>query len=80
MDLDLSNGIGSSKIYVKRGDFNFEIINFPFLDGDVPRSLSYGVYTLQHIRFVRVYSNVDCFNYRNFIFDLKLLKQCHPYH
>ena len=27
-------------------DFNFEIVNFPFLDGDVPRSPSYGVYIL----------------------------------
>ena len=25
-------------------DFNFEIVNFPFLNGDVPRSPSYGVY------------------------------------
>ena len=35
MDLDLSitNGIVSTKIYDKRGDFNFEIVNFPFLDG-----------------------------------------------
>ena len=27
----------------KRDDFDFEIVNFPFLDGDVPRSTSYGV-------------------------------------
>ena len=33
-------GIVSSKIYDKRDDFNFEIVNFPFLDGDVPRSPS----------------------------------------
>ena len=37
----------SSKIYDKRDDFNFEIVNFPFLDGDVPRSPSYGVYISQ---------------------------------
>ena len=30
-------------IYDKRDDFDFEIDNFPFLDGDVPRSTSYGV-------------------------------------
>ena len=34
----------SSKIYDKRDDFNFEIVNSPFLDVDVPRSPSYGVY------------------------------------
>ena len=42
--LSITNGIVSSKIYDKRDDFNFEIVNFPFLDGDVPRSPSYGVY------------------------------------
>ena len=43
MDLSITNGIVSSKIYDKRDDFNFEIVNFPFLDGDIPRSTSYGV-------------------------------------
>ena len=43
MDLSIANGIVSSKIYDKRDDFNFEIVNFPFLDGDIPRSTSYGV-------------------------------------
>ena len=38
--------------------YNFEIVNFPFLDGGVPRSPSYAVYMLQLIRFARVYSMV----------------------
>ena len=54
LDLSISNGIGSSKIYDKRYDFNFEIVNFPFLDRDVPRSPLYGVYISQLIRFARV--------------------------
>ena len=37
-------------IYDKRDYFNFEIVNFPFLDGDVPRSPIYGVYISQLIR------------------------------
>ena len=40
LNLSMTNGIVSSKIYDKRDDFNFEIVNFPFLDGDVPRSPS----------------------------------------
>ena len=44
LDLSITNGIVSSKICEKQNDFNFKIVNFPFLDGDVPRSLSYGVY------------------------------------
>ena len=39
----------SSKIYDKRDDFNFEIVNFPFFDGDVIGSPSYGVYISQLI-------------------------------
>ena len=31
-------------LYDKRDDFDFDIVNFPFLNGDVPRSTSYGVY------------------------------------
>ena len=44
LNLSITNGIVSSKIYDKLDDFNFEIVNFPFIDGDVPRSPSYGVY------------------------------------
>ena len=65
LNLSITNGIVSSKIYDKRDDFNFEIVNFPFLDVDVPRSPSYGVYVSQLIRFARVCSNADEFNNRN---------------
>ena len=41
--LSISNDIVSTKIYDKRDDFDFEIVNFPFLDGDVHRSISYGI-------------------------------------
>ena len=40
LHLSISNDIVSTKIYDKRGDFDFEILNFPFLDGDVPPSTS----------------------------------------
>ena len=56
LDLSIMNGIVSSKIYDKQDDFNFEIVNFPFLDGDVPRSPSYGVYISQLILFARTCS------------------------
>ena len=44
LNLSITNGIVSFRIYDKQDDFNFEIVNFPFLGGDVPRSPSYGVY------------------------------------
>ena len=49
----------------KRDDFDFDIMNFPLLGGDVPRSTSYGDYITQLIRFVRVSSHVDDFNTHN---------------
>ena len=77
--MSITNGIVSSKIYDKRDDFNFEIVNFQFHDGDVPSSPSYGVYISQLIRFARVCSNVD-FNNRNLFLTAKLLKQGYRYH
>ena len=80
LDLSITNRIVSTKIYDKRDDFNFEIVNYPFLDGDVPRSPSYGVYTSQRIRFERVCSHVDDFNNRNKSLTSMLLKQGYRYH
>ena len=80
LNLSITNGIVSSKIYDKRDDFNFEIVNFPFLDGDVPRSPSYGVYISQLICFARVCSNVDDLNNRHLFLTAKLLKQGYRYH
>ena len=65
LHLSISNGFVSSKIYDKRDDFDFDIVNFPFLDGDVPRSTSYGVYISHLIRFARVSSHLVDFNARN---------------
>ena len=50
LHLSISNGFVSSKIYDKRDDFDFDIVNLPFLDGHVPRRPSYGVYISQLIR------------------------------
>ena len=78
LNLFISNGI----IYDKHDDFNFEIVNSPFLDGDLPRSPSYAIYISQLIRFARVCSNVDDFNNRNLFLTAKLLviKQGYRHH
>ena len=80
LHLSISNGFVSSKIYDKRDDFGFDMVNFPFLDGDVPRRPSFGVYISQLIRFARVCSHVDDFNTRNKCLTAKLLKQGYRYH
>ena len=78
LHLSISNGFVSSKIYYKRDELY--IVTFPFLDGDVPRRPSYGVYISQLIRFARVCSHVDDFNTRNKCLTAKLLKRVYRYH
>ena len=73
LHLSISDGFVKTKIYDKRDDFAFDIVNFPFLDGDVPRSASHGVYISQFIRFARVSSHVDDFNTCNKVLTAKLL-------
>ena len=80
LHLSISNDIVSTKIYDKRDDFDFEIVNFPFLDGDVTRSTSYGVYISQLIRFARASSIVADFNTRNKLLTQKPLQQGYRYH
>ena len=54
LHLSISNGFVSSKMYDKRDDFDFDIVNFPFLDGDVPRSTSYG------FTFLNLFGLLEC--------------------
>ena len=79
LNLCLSNGTVSTKIYDKRDDFDFDIVNFPFLNGDVPRRTSYGVYISQLIRFARASSKLNDFNCRNKALTAKLLRQGYRY-
>ena len=82
LDLNLSihNDKVSTRIYDQLDDLNFDIVNFPFLDGDVPQRPSYGVYMSQTICFARGSSHVTDFNNRNRFLTAKLLKQGYRYH
>ena len=77
---NLSDGFVKTKIYNKRDNFNLNIVNFPFLVGDVPRSAFYGIYISQLIRFARVSSHVDDFITHNKVLTAKLLRQGYRYH
>ena len=80
LHLSISDGFVKTRIYDKRDDFDFDIVNFPFVDGDVPRSAPYGVYISLLIRFARVSSHVDDFNTRNKVLTAKCLRQGYRYH
>ena len=76
LHLSIANGFVSSKFMINA----MTLINFPFLDGDVPRRASYGVYISQLIRFARVCNHVADFNARNKYLTAKLLQQGYPYY
>ena len=77
LNFSISNGIVTSKLNEKRDDFNFEIVNPPFLEGDVHHSpFLYCIYTSQLIRFASV---CDDFNRINLVLTAKLSKQGYRY-
>ena len=64
MNLSTSNGIVSTKIYGKRDDFDFDKVNFPFLDEDASRCPSQVVYISQLFLFARASSHFSDFRSR----------------
>ena len=64
-----------TSLYDKRKDFNFKIVNYPFLCGNVPKRQSYGVFLSQVVRFSRVCMKYQCFIKECRILVRKLLRQ-----
>ena len=65
----------STKIYDKRDDFNFKIINFPNTCSNIPASPAYGVYISQLIRYARASSNYSDILKRHLHLRNRLLDQ-----
>ena len=65
----------NTKIYDKRDDFNFKIINFPNMCSNIPASPAYGVYISQLIRYARASSNYSDFLKRHLHLRNRLLDQ-----
>ena len=68
LDLHLkidSEGRLRTKIYYKRDDFNFSVVNFPFICGNIPAAPAYGVYISQMIRYSRACAS--CGSYQDFL-------------
>ena len=80
LHLSVSDGFVQTGICDGRNGFDFDIVNFPFLDGDVLRSTSCGVCVSQLVRFARASSHVGGFNSRNKVLTAKLLGQGCRYH
>ena len=67
-----SGGKLSTRLYDKRDDFDFHIVNFPFLSSNIPSGPSYGVYISQ---LIRCCSHYDDFRYRQKCLVDRLLSQ-----
>ena len=65
----------SAKLFDKRDDFSFAIINFPFLCGNIPAAPAYGVLISQLVRYSRACGLYNDFLDRARILTNKLLKQ-----
>ena len=70
-----SGGKLSARLYDGRGDFDFHIVNFPFLSSGVLSGPSYGVYISQLMGCARCCSHYDDFRYRHKCLVDRLLSQ-----
>ena len=59
------NGKYSTAVYDKRDNFNFRIVNFPYLNSNIPSGPAYGVYISQLVRIGRICSDYSDFALRN---------------
>jgi hypothetical protein len=78
LDLHLeidSEGWLRTKLYDKRDDFNFSIVNFPFICSNIPAAPAYGVYISQLIRYSRACGSYQDFLDRGLLLTGKLLNQ-----
>ena len=69
------NGKLTTRLYDKRDDFNFPIVNFPFLSSNIPSAPAYGVYISQLIRYARACSNYQNFMERGKVLTTRFLSQ-----
>jgi hypothetical protein len=82
LDLDiLIDGPGFSYwIYDKRDNFNFPIVNFPDLSGNIPARQSYNVFIAQLVRYARGCLHFVDFQKRARALTIKLLSQNFKFH
>lgn len=76
LHLEIDNkGWLKTKLYDKRDDFSFPIVNFPFLSSNFPAAPAYGVYISQLIRYSRACISYHDFLDRGLLLTRKLLNQ-----
>ena len=73
--ITIENGKYSTAVYDKRDNFNFNIVNFPYLSSNIPSGPAYGVYISQLVRIGRICSNYTQFTWRHYKLTQRLIHQ-----
>ena len=72
--LYIDNGKLTTRLYDKRDDFNFPIVNFQFLSSNIPSAPAYGIYVSELIRYARACSNYQDFMGLGKVFTTKVVE------
>ena len=72
LQLVITNGVVSTSIFDKRDAFDFKIVNFPTLTGNIPIKSSYGVFICETVRYARACTYFADFKTRVLILVKKL--------
>ena len=77
LDITVSseNNVLSFSLYDKRDSFNFEIVNFPFLDSCIPRKPALGIFYGQMARIAKICTKYEDFSKRITELSKRLLSQ-----
>ena len=54
LDIHLVNGVCELKLYDKREDFSFNIVQYVHFSSNVPRCILYRIFGTQEIRYFRI--------------------------
>ena len=72
---DISNGDLVCSIFDKKDAFDFNIVNFPDLSGNISTAPAYGTYISQLIKYSRACHNYDNLSSRHYILAERLFNQ-----
>lgn len=75
MELTITDGVISTKIFDKRDAFDFPIVNFPTLTGNIPDMSAYGVFVGEVVRYARACTYYEDFRTRTLALVTKLKTQ-----
>ena len=75
VSISICHGKFVSEVYNKRDNFNFNIVNYPFMCSNIPARPTYGVDISQLIRINRICDNFNTFINRHRLLTERLIRK-----